>query len=509
MGAAITEESPYSPLRRTAIMIAVTTSASLFITTVMIASAILPQMQGAMAATPDEIAWTMTFNILATAVVMPMTGWLVARFTRRNVMLGAVLGFTTATFFCGAAESLETLVFWRIVQGALGAPLLPMAQAIILDIYPKRLHNVATSIYGMAIVLGPIVGPGIGGYLSELYSWRWSFYMIVPVGVLALIGLKFTMPKEQARAPGEARLDWVGFISLAISVACVQLVLSRGQRLDWYDSPEIVIETAIGVLAFYIFVVHSVTARAPFLTPQLFLNRDYCLGLFLVAIFGMLNWTPMVLLPSLLQTHAGFPDALIGYIVASRGIGGVFGFFAAMLMGVLNPRIGMIIGFAAQVVSGVWLMNIDLNVEVWVLVANGMLQGASVGIVWVPLTIVTFSGLPPRFLPEATALFHLLRSLGASLFISISVAEVVRSTGLNYSRMVEMISPFNEVLTLPWATGAWTAETLEGLTRLSGEITRQSAMIGYLNAFGIYTFISAIAIPLVLLTALGRKPAKA
>lgn len=509
MDAAVPEENAYTPLHRVAIMVAVITSASLFITTVMVVSAVLPQLQGAMAATSDEIAWAMTFNILATAVAMPMTGWLVDRFGRRNIMLGSTLGFTSTTFFCGAAESLEALVFWRIMQGALGAPLLPLAQAILLDIFPKRLHNLATAIYGMAIVLGPILGPGVGGYLAEHYSWRWAFYMILPAGLLAYLGLLFTMPKDTEERTGELRFDWIGFIALSAAIACTQLVLSRGQRLDWYDSYEIIIETVIACIAFYIFVAHSLTARAPFLNLKLLLVKDYTLGLFLVSIFGMLNWTPMVLLPTLLQAYAGFPDSLIGYVVSARGIGAMIGFFSAMFMGSLNPRLVMIIGFGAQVWSGIWLMSIDLNVEVWVLVANGILQGASVGIIWVPLTVVTFAGLKPRDLPEATAVFHLLRNIGASLFISVCVAEVVRSTNMNYSHMAESISVFNEVLTLPWALGSWNTETLSGLARISKEMTRQSAMIGYINAFGLYTLISVLAIPAVLATALGRRGAKA
>ena len=251
----------FTPFERLAILVSVVTSASLFITTVMVASAVLPQMQGAMSATPDEIAWTMTFNILATAVAMPLTGWLVDRFGRRWVMLGSVFGFTTATIFCGSANSLEMLVLARIGQGALGAPLLPLAQAILLDTYPKRLHSFATAIYGMGIVLGPILGPGLGGYVAEIYSWRWAYYMIVPAGFVGFAGLWFTLPKDEISQEARVKLDWTGFLALSAAIACVQLVLSRGQRVDWYDSPEIVIETAIAVIAFYVFIAHSLTAK--------------------------------------------------------------------------------------------------------------------------------------------------------------------------------------------------------------------------------------------------------
>ncbi|MCG8559051.1 MAG: DHA2 family efflux MFS transporter permease subunit [Hyphomicrobiales bacterium] len=492
-----------SVFRRALILVTVTLGATLYVTTIMVASTVLPQMQGAMSATPDEISWTMTFNILATAVVTPMTGWLVARFGQRAVMEWCVFGFTAATFFCGAAQSLESLVFWRIMQGGIGAPVIPLAQTILLAAFPPRQHGMVTGVYGMGIVLGPILGPTFGGLLAELYSWRWAFYMIVPIGFVSVLGLRFALDKD--RPTGRVALDWTGFLSLSVAVACVQLVLSRGQRLDWFDSPEIVIETFLAVLAFYIFIAHSLTARQPFLNLKLLLNRDYAVGLALVGIFGMLNFTPMVLLPPLLQQHAGFPDALIGQVVGSRGIGAMLGFFVAIFLPRSIPRTIMMVGFGVQVVSGLWLMSLDLNVDTRVLMINGIIQGFAVGTIWVPLTVLTFSSLSSRYLAEATAVFHLIRNIGASLFISICVAEIVRATGLNYGRMTELISPFNEVLTMPWALGAWSVESVSGLARLSKEITRQSAMIGYINAFGIYTAVSAAAIPLLLMTGFFRR----
>jgi MFS transporter, DHA2 family, multidrug resistance protein len=493
----------YTVGRRIVILIMVVMGSTLYATTLLIASTLLPQMQGTMSATQDEIAWAMTFNILATAVMTPMTGWLAARFGRRQTMIWSVFCFTVTTLMCGLSDSLETLVTWRVLQGALGAPVIPLSQTILLDAFPKRQQGFVTSIFGMAVVIGPVIGPTVGGMLSELYNWRWAFYMIVPVGFLSFIGLRLTLPAD--RPLGRIRLDWTGFLSLSTAIACVQLVLSRGQRLDWFDSGEILIETFVAAIAFWVFVSHSLTAERPFLNLRLLLNRNYALGLVLVLIYGMLNFTPMVLLPPLLQQHAGFPDALIGEIIAARGVGATLGFFSAIFLGRFDPRVGMIAGFALQAVSGLWLMSIDLNVDTHTLMLNSLCQGVAIGTIWVPLTLVTFSTIGSANLAEATAVYHLLRNIGSSFFISICVAEIVRATGANYAYLVEQITLYSRAMALPWVMGGWDAGSVGGLARLSKEINRQAAMLGYINAFGFYTLCSALAIPLILLVGRSRR----
>jgi DHA2 family multidrug resistance protein len=493
----------YSVSRRVVILIMVVLGSTLYATTLLIASTLLPQMQGTMSATQDEIAWAMTFNILATAVMTPMTGWLAARFGRRETMVWSVFLFTVTTLMCGLSDSLEALVAWRILQGGLGAPVIPLSQTILLDAFPKRQQGLVTSIFGMAVVIGPVIGPTVGGMLSELYNWRWAFYMIVPVGFLSFAGLRLTLPAD--RPTGRISLDWTGFLSLSTAIAGVQLVLSRGQRLDWFESGEILVETFVAILAFWIFVSHSLTTPKPFLNLRLLLNRNYALGLVLVLIYGMLNFTPMVLLPPLLQQHAGFPDALIGEIIAARGVGAALGFFSAIFLGRLDPRVGMIAGFALQAFSGLWLMSIDLNVDTNTLMLNSLCQGVAIGVIWVPLTLVTFSTISSANLAEGTAVYHLLRNIGSSFFISICVAEIVRATGANYAYMVELITEYSRSLAMPWVTGGWDAGSVGGLARLSKEINRQAAMLGYINAFGFYTLCSALAIPLILLVGRSRR----
>ena len=466
---AASEEKEASLGRRILILVMVVLGSTLYATTLLIASTLLPQMQGTMSATQDEIAWVMTFNILATAVATPMTGWLAARFGRRETMIWSVLAFTVTTLMCGLADSLETLILWRVLQGALGAPVIPLSQTILLDTFPKRQQGLVTS--------------------------------IVPVGVISFIGLRLTLPYD--RPTGRTSLDWTGFLSLSVTIACVQLVLSRGQRLDWFESTEIQIEAFVAVVSFWVFLAHSLTAEQPFLNLKLLRDRNYALGLVLVLIYGMLNFTPMVLLPPLLQQHAGFPDSLIGEVIAARGVGATIGFFLAIFVGRMDPRLGLIAGFLLQTLSGVWLMAIDLNVDMQTLMLNSMLQGVAIGVIWVPLTLVTFSNMSGANLAEGTAVYHLLRNIGSSFFISICVAEIVRATSTNYSRMVELVNPYNKALALPWVTGGWDYETVSGLAKLSREINRQAAMIGYINAFGLYTACSAMAIPLILL--IGRR----
>lgn len=504
------EDSPcvageLSPARRITILVVVVFSATLYSTTILIVASILPQLQGAMSATADEISWTMTFNILATAVATPMTGWMAGRFGRRTLLIGSVTVFSFANWFCGAATSLEELIFWRIVQGASGAALPPLAQTIVLDTFPKRQHGMAVGIFGIGVVMGAFMGPMLGGVMAEMYSWRWAFYIIVPVGLLSAIGLRLALPPDKVAPP--LRLDWTGFLLLSTSIACIQLVLSRGQRLDWFDSAEIGFEAFLAALTLYLFVAHSLTSQKPFLNLKLLLNRNYSIGLILVGIYGMLNFTPMVILPGLLRDQVGFPDSLIGYVVGSRGIGAMCGFFAAMFIGQRFPRKTIFAGFMCQVIAGFWLTTLDLNVTVTDLVLNGIVQGFAVGLIWVPLTVVTFSTLAPEDLAETSAVYHLLRNIGSSFFISMTVTAIIRSQATNYEHMTAHISDFNKALLLPWVAGNWDFDTVEGLARISEEIARQAAMISYLNAFGLYTLASLAAIPLIMLVARPPRPA--
>jgi len=488
--------------QRGLILLTVMLSNTIYSGSVLISSALLPQLQGSLSATQDEISWVMTFNIVATAVATPATGWLSDRFGQRRVMLWSASLFSLSTLMCGAANSLEQLIFWRIAQGAAGAPLVPLGQTVLFDSFPRRQHSTVVSVYGMANMVGPSLGPMFAGQIAESFGWRWGFWMILPVAAAAIIGCWLALPK--GRQSQGARLDWPGFISLSAGIALAQLVFSRGQRLDWFDSNEIVIATVAAGLMLYFFCVHSLTSERPFVRLRLLADRNYALGLGLVTLFGMLNFAIIVLLPPLLQQHAGYPESAIGEIIGWRGFGSAVGFLVAMPMGRLDPRLSLSIGALLQMMTGLWLMSFDLNVDITTLLLCNMLQGLSIGVSWVPLTVITFWTLSPQYRAEAMSMFHLLRNFGSSLFISVAVAEIVRAQSTNYARMVELISPYNRALELPWVMGGWSVDTASGLAKLSSEIARQSIMIGYTNAWLIYTVAAAAWLPLCMLARLPK-----
>lgn len=487
----------FTPLQRTLVLITVSSCTALYALTLTVVNVVLPQLQGAFSATPDQIAWVVTLNIVATAVVTPATGWLVARFGQRKVMLWAVGGFAVSSLLCALADTLGALLFYRVLQGGFGAPTVPLSQAILLAAYPVAQRARAQGFFGMAVVIGPAVGPVLGGYLAQEYNWRYVFLFIVPLALVALSAALFVI-RDGGREQSP-KLDWTGFLTLSVALSAMQLIMDRGERLDWLESVEILSLIVLMCVSFYMFVAHTLTHEKPFISPSLFLDRNYNLGLLVVFAYGMLNFTPIVLLPALLQDLKGYPDALIGTLLAMRGAGLVVGFFIAGRMGRLDPRIGLMLGLALIGASGVWLTRIEFNMPVHVLAWTGVVQGIGCGVMWVPLTIVSFATLPERLLPQGSAIFHLLRNFGTSIFVSLSVMLVIRTAKLNYSDMTEHVNPYNQILKLPGVLGGWNPDSLHGLAAIGGEIDRQARMIGYGNAFLLYTVLSFAIIPLLLM----------
>ncbi|MDP6875188.1 MAG: DHA2 family efflux MFS transporter permease subunit, partial [Alphaproteobacteria bacterium] len=291
--------SKSGPANRAIILLTVSLCTMLYALTMTIVNVVLPQLQGALSATPDQISWVVTLNVLATAIVTPMTGGLVARFGQRQVLIWSVAGFSLSSLLCATATTLPPLLLYRIAQGALGAPLVPLAQAIIVSIYPPAQRAMAQGIFGMSVVIGPAIAPALGGYLAEEYGWRWIFLLILPLGLVALLGVLAFIRDGGRQA--STRLDWTGFILLSLAVSALQFIMDRGQRLDWFESELVILLVAGMGLSFYLYVVHTATAERPFISPALFLDRNFSAGLFLVFVYGMLNLTPLVLWPSMLQ----------------------------------------------------------------------------------------------------------------------------------------------------------------------------------------------------------------
>ena len=495
-------EGAGAALERALILATCTVVTFLYAMTVTIANVSLPQMQGALSASPDQIAWVVTANIVATAVMTPLTGWLTSRFGRRLLCNACVLGFGVASLGCGLSDSLAELVLFRALQGAIGAPLVPMSQAIVLDTYAKRHHGAAIALFGVGSVLGPVVGPVLGGWLAETYNWRWVFYMIVPFAMLSLIGaLAFIHDRE---AGSKLRLDWLGFLLLSAALASTQLMLDRGERADWFESAEIVTWAALAGVALYSFIAHSATAERPFLDPRLLADRNFSIGIVLVFVFGMLNITPMTLLPPMLQGVSGYPDSVIGFVLGARGLGTMLGFFLMIFASRLDPRGMIVLGFLLQAVAGWQLAQLDVNPSMADVFWPMALQGFGVGVLWVPITMVSFSTLAPAHVTEASAVFHMVRNIGSSVHISLSIALAVHMTRTAYAELAERVTPYSGSFSMPWVGGAWNLEEARGLAALSREMARQAAMIGYLDAFVFFIATSLAVLPLVLLIRVKR-----
>ena len=498
MSATVTQGGIFSITgRQWLILLMVQLSNMLFGMTITLANLVLPQVRGTLSATQDEISWVITLNLVATAVATPMTGWLASRLGWRTMMFSTVLGFTVASFLCGIATSLETLIMARVAQGLFGAPIMPMGQAILLGTFPRHLQPIALVMWGVGAVFGPVIGPILGSVATEAYNWRAAFFMIVPPGLCTLACIWVALSDYTERRV--VSFDWLGFLALSTAIVAAQLIFDRGQRLDWFDSREIMLCAFVGGLAFWIFVAHCMTAEQPFLNPRLLLDRNFAVGTLIAFSMGMLNFTSLVLFPSLLHDLRGYPDSVIGTLIAARGIGNWTAFFFIAQLTRIAPRLAIGSGLAIQAASGFWMAQFDINLTEFDVFWSHFLMGLGQSVAFTPMTVMAFVTLPRHQITEGSAVFTMMRNFGSSLFISLAVLVLVRSTTVNYARMTEFITPYREALAYPGLLGNWNPETAGGLLRISNEIQRQSAMIGYVNAFYLMAFAAAAAVPLACL----------
>jgi len=489
--------------RQWLILLMVQLSTLLFGMTVTIANVVLPQMRGTLSATQDEISWVITLNLVATAVATPITGWMATRLGWRNLLFWTLAGFAVSSFLCGLATSLETLILYRVAQGAFGAPIMPLGQAILLATFPRHLHATVMVVWGIGAVAGPVIGPVVGSLVAEAHNWRGAFFLIVPPSIAAMVCVWFALSGHTTRNP--TRLDWTGFIALSVAMAAAQLLLDRGQRSDWFESPAIVLAAFVAAVAFWIFIVHCLTAAQPFLDPRLLLDRNFSVGLILAFIMGMLSVVSLVLFPALLHDLRGYPDSMIGLLITARGVGNWLAFFILVPFTRRAPRTALACGLLAQTVAGWSMAQLDINLTNFDVFWTNVLNGFGFGLAYTPMTVLAFATLDPKHVTEGTAIYTLLRNFGSSVFVSIVVVLLVRSTATNYAHMTEFITPYNELLAYPAFPASWTLATANGLMRLAGEIQRQAAMIGYVNAFYLMAFTSGVAIPLAYLMRSGSR----
>ena len=481
------------------LLITCTLVTTLYATTITIANVSLPQIQGALSASPDQIAWIVTANLIATAVTIPLAGWISDRFGRRRCMLWGTVGFGIATLLCGLSTSLTELIIWRVVQSAFGSPLTPISQSVVIDEFPGEKRGGAIAIYSMGVGVAPTLAPLIGGYVSEEISWRWVFFILIPIAVIALVGVLAFIKPDPPRE-GRPRLDWTGFLRLAICVACIQLMLDRGEREDWFDSPEIILEVMATLVFGWIFLVHSFTAKGPFIDLRLFLERNFLLGIGITTVFGMLFVTPMVMIPAMIQQLRDVPEFTSGLLISARSLGTML---AQVLMIAFahrwDPRPLFLIGFGTHTYAGWAMIDLDMNAPLPDLAWMMVIQGFGVGCRWVPMTLVTFSNFDPRRSAEGMAIFHFMRSIASSYYISVSFIVVFHTQKIAYSDLVHWINPFSERLRAPDLPAKWNADTAPGLASLADEVGRQATAIGYINSFHLFLWISMLAYPLIAL----------
>jgi DHA2 family multidrug resistance protein len=460
-----------------------------------IANVALPRIQGSLSATQDQMSWVLTSYIVAAAIMTPLSGWLAGRFGRRKIFLFSIFGFTLASALCGLAQSLPEIVLARLVQGLSGAALIPMSQATLLDINPPDRHARAMTVWVMGVTIGPILGPALGGWLTEQYSWRWVFYINVPIGILCFFGVLAFMKETTLRL---SRFDFFGFASLSLAVGSLQLMLDRGQSNDWFSSLETWVEAGVCLVSVYLFVIHLVTTRkAPFISPALFKDRNFLAGNFFIFMVGVVLFATLALLPPLLQSLLGYPVVLTGLVTAPRGIGTLI---AMMIVGRLGNHVDgryiMATGLTLTAVSLWWMTNFYLQMDSNEVVWSGLLQGIGTGCVFAPLSTIAFSTLLPHLRNEGTAFFSLMRNLGSSIGISVVTTLLVRNTQIMHSRLSEHVTPFGDGLTPSLSAGLSTAEHL---ARLNAAVTQQAAMIAYNNDFKLMLILTVVAIPLVAL----------
>ena len=491
-----------------------------------IANVALPYMQGSLSATSDQITWVLTSYIVAAAIMTAPVGWLSARFGRKNLFITCLVGFTVASMLCGVAQSLEQIVLFRLLQGIFGAALVPLSQSTMLDIYPPAQRGSAMAIWGMGVMVGPILGPTLGGYLTELYNWRWVFYVNLPFGILSIVGMILFLPK--ANSQSELRFDWIGFAVLAIGIGGLQLMLDRGETKDWFSSREIIVEAVLAGVGLYLFVVHMATSDRPFISPLVFRDRNLVVSFVLMFSVGMLLLATSALLAPWLQTLGNYPVEAAGVLLAPRGIGTMGAMMiAGRLATRVDPRKIMAFGIMLLCLS-LWKMTEwTPDVSALSVMLNTILQGAGLGFVFIPLQVVAFATLPGAVRTDGTSLLSLFRNMGSAIGVSVTSTMLSRNIQASHADLAATITPFNRALqgggmaeqmlnpvpggsplVVPGAMGNIQVLNMPSgnAVLLNGMLNHQATIIAYLDDFKLMLLSAA---PSVLLLLLLKRPRRA
>ena len=462
-----------------------------------IANIALPYMQGSVAASQDQISWVLTSYIIAAAIMTPPTGFLAGRFGRKRVFLTAVAGFTFASLLCGLAQSLPEIVLFRVLQGVFGAALVPLSQAVLMEINPPARQGSAMALFGVAVMVGPILGPVLGGWLTEAHGWRWVFFINLPIGALAFLGILTFLPDTQRAT--DARLDWLGFGTLSIAIAALQLVLDRGELLDWFRAPEIRIEAIVAASAAYLFVVQTCTSKQPFVRPALFRDRNFSAGVLFIGVVGMTYLASLALLTPYLQNLMGYPIVTAGIVLGPRGLGTMA---ALLLVGRLVGRVDTRLLLATGLGLTAWALHEMTgwtpDVSQHTIIVNGLIQGAGLGFLFVPLSTATLATLPPALRTEGAGLYNLSRNIGSTIGIAVVSSLLTSNTQVAHADLVQHVTAANRGFELPAVAQLLDPLTAAGRAALDQLITRQAQIVAYADDFRLMMIVTLAAIPLLL-----------
>ena len=473
-----------------------------------IANVALPYIQGSVSASADQINWVLTSYIVAAAIMTPPSGYIANRFGRKRILLVSIGGFVFASVLCGLAQSLTQIVGFRLLQGFFGAALVPLSQAILLDIYPPEERGSAMALFGVSVMVGPVLGPVIGGWLTENISWRWVFYINLGIGAVAFAGVSAFV--SESKADLGAKLDWLGFGALSVTIASLQLALDRGEpvrdtRLAFADH----VESIVAAAAAYVLIIHTFTRRNSFINPRLFLDRNFAIGIIFIFIIGVTYLASMALMTPYLQTLMGYPVVTAGIVMGPRGMGTmVCMFMVGKLIGKVEIRWLLLAGL----VLSAWAM---WDMTTWTpdipemrIVTTGFIQGAGLGFLFVPLTVSTFATLPPQFRGDGTGLYNLSRNIGSSVGISVVTTLLTENVQRNHAEIGSYVTRFNPMLHVPAVAHILNPFTKAGRAALDGMVTSQAVIISYMDDFKLMMIMCIIAMPLVFLLKKAAQPAE-
>jgi DHA2 family multidrug resistance protein len=485
-------------LRRNMVTICAMTATIMQALDTTIANVALPYMQGTLSASQDQINWVLTSYIVAAAIMTAPVGWIANRFGRKRVFILCSGGFTIASVLCGLAQDINQMVLFRLLQGVFGAALVPLSQAVMLDSYALHERAKAMSIWGMGVMMGPIMGPSLGAWLTETYSWHWVFFVNLPFGIFTVLGLLIFM--DETRKNRDLRFDWFGFAALAVGIGSLQIALDRGEPLGWTESNEIIAEFIISAVGFYYFFAHSFTTPKPFIQFAIFKDKNFIGGCVFMAVMGLVLFSTMALSSPYLQNVIGYPIITAGLLLASRGCGT---FVAMMLVGrmmrYIEARTLIISGLSITCLSLFYMTGWTDQTGVSEIVTISIVQGFGFGLVFVPLSTVAFLTLPNHLRTDGTSMLTLMRNVASSIGISLVIAQLTEGSRRTYAILSEHVNPFNHAMQMPDVRGMIDMTTDKGRAMMDVMVGLQAQIIAFSHDYQMVMMFTLCAIPLAIM----------